>query len=67
MVILHKKIKVTKEMLPKYQLQIIEYKNFAFGKSKKFIPNLVNKKKYKIHYQNFKIYLDLGLQLNKNS
>ena len=46
------KIKVTEEMLSKYQLQIMKDNNFSLGKSKKLIPNLGNKIKYKLHYQN---------------
>ena len=51
-----KKIKVTEEMLSKCQLQIIEDNNFSFGKIKKLILNLGNKRKYKLHYQNLKLY-----------
>ena len=46
------KIKVTEEMLSKYQLQIIEDYVFFLGKNKKCIPNLGNKRKYKHYYQN---------------
>ena len=59
-----KKIKV-KEMLTKYQLQITEDNNFSLGKNKKLISNLGNKRKYKFHYQNLKLCLNLGLQLKK--
>ena len=38
-----KKIKVKKEMLSDYQLQIIEHNNFFLGKNKKLFPNLGNK------------------------
>ena len=34
-------------------------------KTKKLIPILVNKRKYKFHQQNLKLYLNLGLQLKK--
>ena len=39
------KIKVTKEMLPKYQLKIIEDNNFCLGKTKKVILYLDSYKK----------------------
>ena len=39
-------------MLSEYQLQIIESNNFSLGKNKKLIPNLSNKRKYKLNYQN---------------
>ena len=48
------KIIVIEEMLSAYQLQIIKDKHFSPGKSKKLIPNLGEKEKYKLHYQNLK-------------
>ena len=59
-------IKVREEMLPEYQLQIIQDKMFSLDKNKKIILNLDNKRKYKIYYQNLKLYLNLGLQSKKN-
>ena len=53
-------------MLFKYQLQIIEDNNFSLGKNKKLIANLGNKRKCKLHNQNLKRYLNLGLQLKKS-
>ena len=50
-------------MLSKYQLQITEDKIFA--KIKNIILNLGNKRKYKIYYQNLKLYSNLGLQSKK--
>ena len=35
------------------------------NKVEKLIPNLWNKKKYVIHYENLKQYLNLGLKLTK--
>ena len=43
-----------------YQLQIIKCNNFSLAKNEKFIPNLGNKRKYKLHYQNLKLYLSLS-------
>ena len=37
-----------------YPLHIIKDNNFSLGKNEKFIPNLSNKRKYKLHYQNLK-------------
>ena len=59
------KVKVTKETLSKYQLKIIEDNIFYLGKNGKLIPNLVNEK-CKLHYKNLKLYLELGLDLNKS-
>ena len=53
------KIKVTKEMLSEYQLQIIEDNNSSHGENKTLIPNLGNKRNCKLHYQNLKLYLNL--------
>ena len=50
-------------MLSKNQLQIIKDNNFSLGKNKKPISKLSNKRKYKLHYQNVKLYSNLGLKL----
>lgn len=39
------KIKVTKEMLSKYQLKIVADYNFSLGKHKKLIPNLAHQRR----------------------
>ena len=57
------KIELTKEVMSDYQLQITE-NNIFFLVKKKLIPNLGNKK-YKLCYQNLKLYLCLGLRLEK--
>ena len=44
------------------ELRIIEDNNFTLGKNENFICNLGNKRKYKLHYQKLKLYLELGLQ-----
>ena len=59
------KVKVAEEILSDYQLKIIEDNNLSFGKNKKLIPNLDNKRKCKLRYQNLKLYLNLKLQLKK--
>ena len=54
-------------MLSEYQIKIIEDNKFSLAKTKKLIPNLGNKRKYQLHYQNLKIYLKLQYQnSNKN-
>ena len=35
------------------------------NKSEKLIPNLMNKTNYIVHYQNLKLYLDLGMKVSK--
>ena len=52
-------------MLSEYQLQIADLYNIPIGNAKKLVPNLFDKEKYVIHYENLKPYLRLGLKLNK--
>ena len=47
------KKEVTEEMLCKYQLKIIKDNNFSLGRNEKLISNLGNKRRYKLHHQNF--------------
>ena len=52
---------VQKEWMSEYQLKLV-------GKSKevkKLVPNLMDKKKYVVHYRNLQLYLSLGLKLKK--
>ena len=60
------KIEVRKEMLSDYQLRFIEENNFSYDKNKKPISNLGDQIKYKLHYQNLRVYLSFGLELKKN-
>ena len=59
------KIEVTEKLLSDYQLQIIGDNNVCLGKNKKLIPNVGNKRKYKLHYQKLNLYFNLGLQFKK--
>ena len=52
-------------MLSEYQLQIADLYNIPIGNAKKLVPNLFDKEKYVIHYENLKPYLRLGLKLKK--
>ena len=51
-------------MLSDYQLKIADLYNIPIGNVKKLVPNLVDKEKYVIHYENLQFYLRLGLKLN---
>ena len=55
-------------MLSECQLQIIEYSSFSLDKNKDLIQSRKEKKKKekkkKLHYQNLKLYLNLGIQWN---
>ena len=57
-----KEIKVTKEMLPEYQLQITEDNEISICKNGKFIPNQV-KTKTNLYFKPLKFCLKLRLKL----
>ena len=50
-------------MLFRYQLNIADLYNIFIGNVKKLVPNFLDKEKYVLHYENFKLYLRLGLKL----
>ena len=52
-------------MVSEYQLKIADLYNVPIGYIKKLVPNLFDKEKYVIHYENLKLYLRLGLKLKK--
>ena len=52
-------------MLSEYQLKIDDLYNIPIGNVKKLVPNLFDKEKYVIHYENLKLYLRLGLKPKK--
>ena len=58
------KIEIKKEMLSKNQLMISDFYNIFIGNAKTLAPNVFDKKKkYLLYYENFQIYLKLGLKL----
>ena len=59
------KIEFKRELLSKHQLKIAYLHNFPIGNVKKLAPDLFDKEKYVIHYENLKLYLRLGLKLKK--
>ena len=61
------KIEIKREMLSEYQLKIADLYNIPIGSVKKLVPNLFDKEKYVIHYENLPLYLRLGLKLKKIS
>ena len=50
-------------MLSEYQLKIDDLYNIPIGNVKKLVPNLFDKEKYVLHYENLQLYLRLGLKL----
>ena len=59
------KTEIKRKMLSEYQLKIVDLYNIPIGNVKKFVPNLFDKEKYVIHYENLQLYLRLGLNLKK--
>ena len=59
------KIEIKKEMLSNYQLKIVDFCNIPIGNVKKLVPNFYDKEKYVLHYDNWQLYLRLGLKLKK--
>ena len=52
-------------MLSEYQLNIADLYNIPIGNVKKLVCNFFDKKKYVLDNENLRIYLRLGLKLNK--
>ena len=46
------KIEIKREMLSDYQLKIEDLYNIPIGNVKKIVPNVFDKEKYAIHYEN---------------
>ena len=51
--------------MSKYCLKIASVDNITTRTVKKFIPNLMNKNNYVMHYRNLQQYLELGMKLKK--
>jgi len=59
------KICITDDMLSDYCSENKKRLKISSGKISKLIPSLRNKKKYVLHYQNLKLYLELGIKVKK--
>ena len=59
------KIEIKREMLSECQLRIPDLFNITIGNFKKLVPNVFDKEKYVLHYENFQLYLRLGAKLKK--
>ena len=59
------KIEVSNDMLSTYCSDIADWYGINVGGVKKLIPNLGDKVKYVVHYENLKYYLSLGMKLVK--
>ena len=51
--------------LSNYQLRITDFCNIPTGNVKKLAPNLFDKERYELHYENLQLYLRLGFKLKK--
>ena len=58
-------ISVSYEMLSNYCKDIVDRYDIKVGGVKKLIPNLYDKLKYIVHYENLKYYLSLGMKFKK--
>lgn len=56
---------VTDEMLSPYAKDLLEKLKLPQSSVQKLVPNLQDKKKYILHYRNLKLYLSLGLKLER--
>ena len=59
------KMKVMDELLSPYCQELKEELGLKEPSIKKLVPNLCDKRRYILHYQNLKLYLDLGMKLTK--
>ena len=59
------KIENKREKLPNYQIEIADFCNIPIGNFEKLVPNVFDKEKYVLHFQNLHSHLKLGLKLKK--
>ena len=59
------KLAISSDMLSKYCKKLAYKYEIKVGDVKKLIPNLGNKTKYVLHYNNLQLYLSLGMKLTK--
>ena len=52
-------------MLSEYQLKISDLYNIPISNFRKLMSNFFHEEKCLIHYENFQIYLRLGIKLKK--
>ena len=49
-------MEIKKERLPSYQLKFAYFYNSPIGSVKQFVPNIFDKEKDVIHYENLQLY-----------
>ena len=53
-------------MLCSYQLKIDDVYNIPISNVKKLVSNVFDKETYVVRYENFQLYLQLGLKIEKH-
>ena len=53
------------ECLSQYQHDLVNQLGSKFTDCGKLVPNLLNKKRYVVHYRNLKLYHTLGMRVSK--
>ena len=53
--------------MPNYQIKIAEFCYIPIDIVQKLVPNFYEKENYVLHYENWQLYLQLGLKLKKNT
>ena len=59
------KIQIKREMLSECQLKIADLYNIPIDNVKNFVPNIFDKVKYVLHFENLQLYLRLRSKLKK--
>ena len=59
------KIEIKRQRYSEYQLKIADLYNIPIGNVKKLLPDLFDKEKYILYYENLQVYLRMGLKLKK--
>ena len=56
-------IEIKRGVLPEYQIKIADSYSNSIGNVKKLVPNIFDKEKYILHYENLQLCLRLWLKL----
>jgi hypothetical protein len=57
------KLFITEDMLSPTSVEIFDELNLSSNSVQKLVPNLMDKKRYVLHYRNLKFYLAMGMQI----
>ena len=59
------KLEIKRETLSNYQLKDDDFHNIPISNAKKLVNDFFDKEKYVLHYENFQLYLRIGLKLKR--